>query len=165
MPNTIVITIIIKHNFAILSRNAISIIQDNNKAPMARIVHPKTIFPEIDSAQTIIDAIITNTIIKNIFSHTTHVNCYSYHKKSFYKCFNFTLIEGHMCVFIKIVIVIYMNYLLLFLAASTAAATIPPTTAPTPPVTTAPIIAPAIIPELFGESTTGTSASSSPLLT
>ena len=165
MPNTIVITIIIKHNFAILSRNAISIIQANNNAPIARIVQPRTILPDIVSDQTIIEATMNNATIKNIFSHTTHESYYSYHKKSFYKCLNFTLIEGHVCVFMKIVIVIYINYLMLFLAASTAAATIPPTTAPTPPVITAPIIAPAIIPELFGESTTGTSASSSPLLT
>lgn len=164
IPITIVKTIITRHNFATLSKNAIPIIQDSNTAPIARIVQPRTILPEIVSDQTIIEATMNNTTTKNIF-HTTHIKCYSFHKKSFYKCLNFTLIEGHVCLFIKIVIVIYINYLLVFLAASTAAATIPPTTAPTPPVKTAPIIAPAIIPELFGESTTGTSASSSPLLT
>lgn len=68
MPNTIVITIIIKHNFAILSRNAIPIIQDSNNAPIARIAQPRTIFPDTDSDQTITDATINKTIIKNIIN-------------------------------------------------------------------------------------------------
>lgn len=67
MPNTIVITIIIKHNFATLSKNAIPIIQDKSNAPMARIAQPRTILPETDSDQTIIDAIINKIIIRNIF--------------------------------------------------------------------------------------------------
>lgn len=66
MPNTIVITIIIKHNFTILSKNAIPIIQDNSNEPMARTEHPRTIFPDIDSDQTIILATINNTMIKNM---------------------------------------------------------------------------------------------------
>jgi hypothetical protein len=66
MPNTIVITIIIKHNFAILSKNAISIIQDKSNAPTARTEHPRTILPDTDSDQTIILATINKTIIKNI---------------------------------------------------------------------------------------------------
>ena len=60
---------IIRHNLANLSKNSISIIQDNNSAPIAKTVQPKTIFPDTDSDQTIIDATINNTTMKNIFYH------------------------------------------------------------------------------------------------
>lgn len=70
IPRTIVIMIIIKHNFAILSKNAIPIIQDNSRVPMARTVHPKTIFPDIVSDQTIIAATMNSVITKNTISYS-----------------------------------------------------------------------------------------------
>ena len=59
-------TIIIRHNFATLSKNVIPIIQDKSNAPIARIEHPRTILPDTDSDQTTMLATINKTIIKNI---------------------------------------------------------------------------------------------------
>ena len=68
MPSVIVNTIIIKQNFASFNNNPTPIIQERRRAPIAITAHPRTIFPDIDSDQTIILATMNKTIIKDKYS-------------------------------------------------------------------------------------------------